>query len=176
MNKSQKQNKTSSNTISASAWKKLGEQTRMLTLPSGAVVEIRQLNLLQAAATGSIPIQLLNASKKTGNKLVGTADLEQKELDEMMDLVNRVVVAVVVNPVVTTDGTGGSIKVESEAQMSIVDNEQKTADNTSVSAEAGVVAAEEAKKQNDKLDILITTVGQMAGSINRLVGTLERQT
>jgi len=118
MNKSQKQNKSQepksveSKPISASAWKKLGEQTRMLTLPSGAVVEIRQLNLLQSAATGSIPIHLLNASKKTGNKLIGTEDLNQKELDEMMDLVNRVTVAVVANPVVTTDGADGSIKVD----------------------------------------------------------------
>jgi len=64
---------------------------------------------------------------------------------------------------------GGGVRVGSEAEMSVVDTGTQTADNTGRSAEAGEVAAEEAKKQTSRMDILITGIERQTGAIERLI-------
>lgn len=62
---------------------------------------------------------------------------------------------------------GGGVVVGPEAEMSIVDNEKETADNTGRAAEAGEIAAEESKKQNENLGTLITTLQGFTGTFQR---------
>jgi hypothetical protein len=64
---------------------------------------------------------------------------------------------------------GGTVRVGSEAEMSVVDTGAQTADNTNRAAEGTEVLVEEQKKQNEKMDNLINTMRDMTTAVGRLV-------
>jgi len=90
--------------ISAKDWKVLGGQTFTLTLPSGAIVELKKLNLLESAATGHIPLNLLNESMKMSEKMTkagGWEDMSEADLKGMLELIDKVTLMSVINPAVS---------------------------------------------------------------------------
>ena len=87
-------------------WTTLANTTEKIKLPSGAIVELRRLNLLEEACLGHISIDLVNESMAVSEKFSATTKtsrLTEKELSKMMTLVNQITVLATVNPKVENE-------------------------------------------------------------------------
>ena len=91
----------------AKEWKERANKTFKIYLQdSGVFVEVRRLNLVEIGATGSIPMTLVQASMATTDKMTtiaGVAKATQKELQDMIEMMQKYAVLAVVNPVVSEE-------------------------------------------------------------------------
>jgi len=104
--------KTKEEIITADAWKQLGKNTWIVKLPSGANVELKQFNLFESAALGHIPLNLVNLSMSCAEKMSsrdGFKQLSSKELESMIELINKITLKAVVNPKVSETEEAGVI-------------------------------------------------------------------
>ncbi len=84
-------------------WTELSNKTDTIELPSGAIVKVKMLNLLEEASAGHISLTLVNDTMDTAKNLSAAKlnNIKEEELKNMMELVNRMIVLAVVEPKVT---------------------------------------------------------------------------
>ena len=101
---------------SANEWKLARGKTKLLVLPSGVTIKMKEeLELLECASTGHIPLPLLNSLFETGVKLSKEGSLGKTtdtELSDMLNVLRRVAVLVVVDPVVSEEPSDGQMNVK----------------------------------------------------------------
>ncbi len=90
-------------------WIEKSNKTEIIILPSGAVVELRRLNILEEAALGHISFELVNDAIAVSEKMSGASKeykIVDKNLTNMMTLVNKVTVLATVKPEVSVENVG----------------------------------------------------------------------
>jgi hypothetical protein len=107
-------NDKKSSITTVTGWKEKANTTYMLTLPSGAVVRIRRLNLLEQASIGHIPLHLVSSSMLITQKFSNPSkwvDIEPEELDNLMQVLKKTTVLAVVEPKVSEEETEDEMNV-----------------------------------------------------------------
>ena len=93
-------------------WKQKAQATRTLKLPSDVIVEVKRLNLLEAASCGHIPLELVKQSMSVSEKMASSAgwnDIEQKDLSELINILRKVALLAVVSPIVSENSADGDM-------------------------------------------------------------------
>jgi len=106
--------KVSTNTKPSSIedWQKTTSKTEKIKLPSGIVVEIRKLDLLDLTIAGHIPLSLLTSLMKVSDSFrEGKFDVSEEELSNMLIMVQKAAVKAVINPPLSFDGTKNTMDV-----------------------------------------------------------------
>lgn len=100
------QDDSSKSVTSFEQWIEKSNKTEIVTLPSGAVVELRRLNILEEAALGHISFELVNDAIAVSERMSGASKenkIVDKNLTNMMTLVNKVTVLATVKPEVSIE-------------------------------------------------------------------------
>ncbi len=81
-------------------------KTEILVLPSGAIAEVKKLDLIEEATAGHISVDLLNdtieKAEDKSNKSK-TNKFKQQDLTDMVELINRITVLTVVKPEISEE-------------------------------------------------------------------------
>lgn len=88
----------------AMEWAKKSKKFFVVTLPSGVVVKLRKLRLLEYAMSGSLPLPMFSKCIKTAERLANVdswENLEQDEISNLINMVRKIAVDVVVKPKVS---------------------------------------------------------------------------
>jgi len=93
-------------------WQEILAKTRKIKLPSGIIVEIRKLDLLDLVISKYIPLSLLsNMIKVSDGFKKGKFETGQDDLVSMVDMLRRAAVRAVVNPSLSMDGAENTMDV-----------------------------------------------------------------
>ncbi len=95
-------------------WLKKADEIYTLTLPSGVVVKVKKLNLVDLAITGYIPFELITSSIKTAQTLSSTDKWEaisKEDLSNIVEMFDKAIQLAVVEPKVTADGANDTMPV-----------------------------------------------------------------
>ncbi len=104
----------------ASTWKKDNLNIRKLLLPSGAVFRVKNVSLANLAMKAYLSLPLLTSliakseeAKKSKKKEADIAkDMKPEEMQGLDEIVNKVTLAAVIEPILSVNGDNGSICVD----------------------------------------------------------------
>ena len=95
-------------------WKNSKTKLFLVTLPSGIVVEMKKLNLMECSIAGYIPFSLFTKVLNMSEQLKDTSLWEKVPDNDMTDIgtvFRKVAMLAVTSPPITEDGEDGSISV-----------------------------------------------------------------
>lgn len=94
-------------------WKQNVNKGRTITLPSGSNVEIKTLNLMECAAIGYIPLELMNVALDIFEKIRKDpgdwVKLKKEELNKLIDMLRKTATKAVINPSVSEKEGDGAM-------------------------------------------------------------------
>ena len=118
MAKKEASNKRKTSTISTpKQWEQTNNQTKVITLPSGATVKVKVLDILDLVVVGHIPLPLLNNTLKIAGSFDKQSEnpfssLEDGQLQDLIQMMKMAAAKACIEPKVSMNGKEGSVSVD----------------------------------------------------------------
>jgi len=100
--------------VTAADWNTSLQKTKMVTLPSGITIEMKELDLLSQAATGHISLPILSSVVTLADKFESPSewsDIKEDDMKKLLDTFRSVAIHAVVSPRLSNDGLTDTVDV-----------------------------------------------------------------